>query len=138
VLLVEDDHLQAKDLRLVLESDLNAEVQTMSTEYDFVRGFQAIVDNPPDFAILDRMLRWSSPSRDMQEPPVDSQDPEGAGVRCALRLRQEPRTAEMTHVILYSVLGDDGDTQGFDTVVKEGEFENLIARIVQVQSSKND
>ena len=100
----------------------------MSTEAEFVSAFEALAADPPDFAILDRMLRWASPSRDMVAPPEDSRDPEAAGVRCALRLRDDVRTRG-THVILYSVLGDDGDTRGFDTVVKEGEFENLTAKI---------
>ena len=128
ILLVEDDHLQANELRQSLESDLGAEVQTMSTESEFVNGFESLAANPPDFAILDRMLRWASPSRDMPEPPKDSREPEEAGLRCALRLRADSRTSKI-HVILYSVLGDDGDTRQFDSIVKEGDFDNLIERM---------
>ena len=128
ILLVEDDHLQANDLEKTLEAEFGAEVQTFSTEHEFVRQFWTIAENPPDVAILDRMLRWASPSRDMLAPPEDARDPEQAGVRCAERMAEDERTRPVP-VILYSVLGDDGDTHGIDCVVKEGVFENLIAWI---------
>ena len=128
ILLVEDDHLQTKDLRLALERELKAEVRALSTESAFRLELETIAANPPDFAILDRMLRWANPARDMPSPPDDSRDPGEAGVRCGRILRSDPRT-EKVRILLYSVLGDEGDTGGFDCVVKETEFQNLIGRI---------
>jgi hypothetical protein len=47
VLLLEDDHLQRKDVQQALEKGLEAEVETKTTESEFHRDFEKIASNPP-------------------------------------------------------------------------------------------
>jgi len=102
VLLVEDDHVQRNYVRQALADGLKADVDTKTCEWEFQRDFDLLALNPPDVAVLDIMLRWASPSKDVAEPPKDS-TPYHAGLRCAKRLKGDPRT-QGVKVILYSVL----------------------------------
>src|SRR5258707_9957438 len=93
VLLVEDDHIQPANVRQAIESAIEAEVETKSTEWEFQRDFEAIASNPPQIAVLDIMLRWANPARDMPPAPAEvTSNPEHAGLRCASRLLDDQRT----------------------------------------------
>src|SRR5208283_1575579 len=102
VLLVEDDHVQRNYVRQALEDGLRASVETKTCEWEFRRDFEVVASCPPDAAVLDVMLRWASPSSERAEPPEES-TPYHAGLRCARRLKEDPRT-ESVKVVLYSVL----------------------------------
>ena len=130
LLLLEDDYLQRTDIRKTLEERFDVEVNAKSTESEFVRDFEQIATNPPHAAILDVMVRWTNPSRDAGPEPENAIHPEIAGLRCAERLRNDPRT-QRVNVILYSVLGpedreDAPIPDGVVSVVKESDFENLF------------
>ena len=137
VLLLEDDHLQRKDVQQALEKGLGAAVETKTTESEFRRDFEEIASNPPDVAVLDVMVRWANPSRDMPAAPQEVTDnPEKAGIRCARELRDDART-KAVKVILYSVLGNEdmGDEPLPDDVigvVKETDFANLLEKVKEI------
>jgi hypothetical protein len=88
-------------------------------------------------AVLDVMLRWANPSRDMPAAPEEVTDnPQRAGIRCAQQLRDDART-KAVKVILYSVLGkeDMGDAPLPDyviSVVKETDCENLLEKLKEI------
>jgi CheY-like chemotaxis protein len=129
VLLVEDDHVQRNYVRQALADGLKADVDTKTCEWEFQRDFDLLALNPPDVAVLDIMLRWASPSKDVAEPPKDS-TPYHAGLRCAKRLKGDPRT-QGVKVILYSVLPkedipDVALPEGAIFIVKEPDCQNLI------------
>ena len=127
ILVFEDDHLQAGELRRVLEQKLSAQIETIGSEHDFRAQFEQIAANPPDLASLDRMVLWAIPDKDMPIPPEEAHNPEQAGVRCAELLQLDNRTASVK-VILYSVLGDE-DVAGVQGVVKQGDMDNLLDQI---------
>jgi CheY-like chemotaxis protein len=141
VLLLEDDYLQSKYARQALEEEFKAEVEveTMSTESEFHRKFEAIAQNPPAVAVVDIMLRWATPSRDMPSPPEYASPPERAGLRCAQRLRDDERTRDVK-LILYSVLdseyfGDASRPAEAISLVKDIHFEELIEKIREAMSN---
>ena len=131
ILVFEDDHLQARDLRNELEGEFGADVRLISTEYEFRRALPEILNDSPDVVVLDRVVRWANPARDMPSPPQPDWDPEQAGLRCA-ELIEANREGRTIAILLFSVIGDDGDVGGFECITKESEFDNLISRIQQI------
>ena len=131
ILVVEDDHLQARDLRHELETELAAEVRVISTEHEFRQALPGLAKEPPDVAIFDRMVRWANPARDMPSTPQAEWDPEQAGLRCA-ELIEANRNGRKIAILLFSVIGDDGDGGGFECITKESDFDNLITRIREI------
>ena len=115
------------------------EVQTKSTESEFDRDFAEIASNPPEIAVLDVMLRWADPSRSMPVAPEDvTRNPQNAGLRCAKRLIEGPRTRDVK-VILYSVLGREDFgvlPDGVFCLVKELDFQNLIDTVAEISALK--
>jgi DNA-binding NarL/FixJ family response regulator len=109
ILLLEDDHLQAEQV----ESDLRGEfprsqltIELIKTEYEFRNRLKTILLRQPDVIILDIMVRWHNPVRNIPNPPeeVIREKHFRAGLRC-LRLLAE--IAPAIPVILYSVLDID-------------------------------
>lgn len=136
ILLVEDDHLQSSGVRRALEASVGANVETKSTESEFQSDFDAIAANPPQVVVMDAMLRWANPSPSMPSAPEHVlRNPEGAGLRCARRLRQDPRTKGVK-VILYSVLAEEdfGGTLPSDVIplIKENDWQNLIDKVTEI------
>ena len=131
ILLVEDDHFQRKDVRIALEGGLKADVRTVSTEFEFLDQFDMIACNPPDIAVVDRMLRWANAAPDMPPPPEGLR--EDAGLRCVQKLRRDARTNKVK-IVLYSVLGDEesGAYADYPQVVKEPDCQSLIDKIKEM------
>jgi DNA-binding NarL/FixJ family response regulator len=131
VLLLEDDYLQRQAARQVLERALDVEVLTQTTESEFRRDFETIAADPPRAAVLDLMVRWANPARDMPPAPDDVRgNPQKAGLRCSQRLREDPRTSGVK-IILYSVLPKEeigADELSGDEIclVKEPDWQNLV------------
>lgn len=106
LLIVEDDTYQARWALSSLSGELaGVTVQTISTEYTFRSEFEKIAAECPQVVIIDIMLRWTEPTRDMVLPPPEIRR-EGAmkaGLRCAKMLTQDQRT-KGCFILLYSVL----------------------------------
>jgi DNA-binding NarL/FixJ family response regulator len=89
ILVIEDDRIQADELRTRLEQNPGVRVHLISTELEFRKH----IDDPETagyaLAVVDMMLRWTDPAKDMEMP-----DPEtlkdgfySAGLRCCRKLR---------------------------------------------------
>jgi CheY-like chemotaxis protein len=135
ILLVEDDHIQRSDICAAIEQAVQGTVSTLCCEWDFQTKFEEIASNPPDLVVMDVMLRWQAPSRNL-EPPPSGHPPESAGLRCAARLRSDART-QSVKVILYSVfppesIADLAVPGRVLWVVKELDLQNLFDAINRI------
>jgi CheY-like chemotaxis protein len=106
VLLVEDDHPQAKSIAEALRRSFHdVEVRHICTESQFMEQFASIRQEPPDVVLLDVMLRWADPAPSTPEPPDEIR--KGgfyrAGLRCLGKLCNTKETHEIP-VIVYTVL----------------------------------
>ncbi len=106
VLVVEDDKAQYEFIEDVLRNTKPvSRVERFSTEREFYERFEELAADRPDVILMDIMLRWDNPARDMKEPPEEVAR-EGfyrAGLRCERMLAGDERTSGI-RVIIYSVL----------------------------------
>ncbi|HEX7957628.1 MAG TPA: hypothetical protein VF508_11830 [Pyrinomonadaceae bacterium] len=106
VLIVEDDKAQYEFIHQTLQSMKNvSRVERFSTEREFAEKFERLAADRPDVILMDIMLRWDNPARDMEDPPKEVAR-EGfyrAGLRCERMLAGDERTRGI-RVIIYSVL----------------------------------
>jgi CheY-like chemotaxis protein len=106
ILVVEDDDIQEKSIMAQLRKEFRGnKVEAISTEHQFRAELPRIADRPPDVVVMDVMLRWTDPSRNM--PPRDEdvrrEGPNRAGFRCKKLLASRESTRNIP-VILYTVL----------------------------------
>jgi hypothetical protein len=106
VLIVEDDYLQAENLRSWLsEVWPRISIRTIQTELEFRTNIATLSADPPSIVIMDCMLRWCDPGPSIPQQPNEIQR-EGfysAGLRC-IDLLQETANLHHVPVILYTVL----------------------------------
>ncbi|HRI45647.1 MAG TPA: hypothetical protein PL089_13870 [Ignavibacteria bacterium] len=105
ILIIEDDHLQSKLLIKQLNHEFkDCTIELLETESDFIKKFPMIEKNPPDLILIDIMLRFQNPSRDMIKViPSDRKGFYRAGIRCKQDLNQSEQTKSIP-IILYTVL----------------------------------
>src|SRR5690242_8194456 len=106
LLLVEDDPLQSEEFQEALvEAFPNAVVDSVTSECEFYKLLDQMELEPYDLIIMDVMLRWADPGRNIPEPPAEVLREEyyRAGFRCVSRLA-ERRKLKNTNVILFTVL----------------------------------
>ena len=140
MLLVEDDHLQARWIKEgLLRSFPGATIEVISTELGFRSKLQEMTEQVPDVFIMDVMLRWTDPTPDLKPPPEEVRK-EGffrAGLRCARLLAEQPSTRHRP-VILYSVLersdiaSDLKDEPNVHHLRKDSTLEPLVRRIQEL------
>jgi DNA-binding response OmpR family regulator len=106
VLLIEDDHLQSEWLAGNLELAFGkVRFERIPTEQEFYSRIPELISDPPDIIIIDVMLRWADPSRNMSPPPQKVKN--GGYYRAGLRCQEELARLEETRnipVVLYTVL----------------------------------
>ncbi len=138
ILLVEDDHLQAEEIRHALSEVIpDTTFERVDSEY----GFRCLVDDinapPPDVVIMDVMLRWTHPSAEMPEQPEDvaAEKHYRAGFRC-LKYLGEKRPAWRINVILFTVLEHFDIQNDLETLPanvtylrKEGNYDPFIRKV---------
>jgi CheY-like chemotaxis protein len=103
ILIVEDDEPQFNLVKSGLErikGFSDARIERIATELDFQNEFHKIIENKPDVIIMDVMLCWTHPARDMPPEPGDM---DRAGIRCEKMLANNEETKNIP-VILYTVL----------------------------------
>ena len=87
ILIIEDDQIQADDLKYRLEQ-LGLPVDQISTEAQFRKRLGQADIKSFGLAIVDMMLRWTDPAPEMEPEPADVIE-EGAytaGLRCCRSL----------------------------------------------------
>jgi CheY-like chemotaxis protein len=146
ILLVEDDHFQAEQIRSALEESFSKlSFEKVDSEHEFYSKLGDIERNPPDVIIMDVMLRWTHPSRDMPDPPEEvlAEKHYRAGFRCLKRLAEREATKRIG-VILYTVLesGDiDKDLKTLPSNViylrKEANYEPFIRGVRRFTSHRH-
>jgi CheY-like chemotaxis protein len=90
ILVIEDDSLQAQDLKELLDKAGFTVGRVISTELEFRRQLADLSANEYLAAIVDMMLRWTDPAPDMEMPDPETMR-EGfyvAGLRCCRRLKE--------------------------------------------------
>lgn len=106
VLIVEDDKAQYEFIDKTLKNMKDvSRVERFSTEREFYDRFEELAADKPDVILMDIMLRWDNPARQMEQPPekVIREGFYRAGLRCEKMLADDERTANI-RVIIYSVL----------------------------------
>lgn len=142
ILAVEDDYLYVEWLRDIIEANIGASLDVISTELGFRTRFADLAAKPPDIILMDIMLRWTDPSPDMVRPPAGLGTFHRAGLRCLHLLRGDQQTRNIP-VILYSVLeesdiAEDLKELGLTTlhVVKSIHPETLLDQINSALASR--
>ena len=141
VVLVEDDHLQARWVTETLERAFShVKVVPVRTEAEFYSIIDGLGSKPPNVIIMDVMLRWTDPAPDMTIPPenVRREGFRRAGLRCVEKLLERDATKHIP-VILFTVrsygdLESPPDVENVLYVSKESEPEELINRIRTILS----
>jgi len=138
ILVVEDEYLMRDWICGHLRQAFgNATIDEIPTELDFQKKFEEIAADIPDIVIMDMLLAWTSPRRDLEEPPerVRREGIFTAGLRCKELLDQHDKTRSIP-VLFYTVLsGDDlsahlgGQIKGLTYLQKDSNPEVLIDRI---------
>lgn len=136
ILLLEDDHLQAKWLQDALQDKLNElrpAVETVRTEREFQSRLDELVRWDPTVVLLDAIVRWTDPSPDLMAPPDGYNGPGRAGVRCAKLFAE---ASPHTPIILYTILErEDLEEElvslprGVQHLRKEADLSPLLDRI---------
>ncbi len=133
IVLIEDDHFQIEWLREELQRELNAEVNVLTDEADFVSSIGRLAENPPDVFVVDIMMPWNNTdnleaNRELTAVPPGRSDERRAGIRIRDDLKSNPILGSAT-VILYSVLDATDLPQGTHYVPKESSIEPLASAI---------
>jgi CheY-like chemotaxis protein len=122
VLLVEDDHLEARRVNSALRDAFpSCDVELIRNEHSFRERFEATVALRPDVVVMDLMLRWSDPSPTIPALPEEVRAGGNlkAGARCCRMLVSDPRTKHIP-IIIYSAADQrtlDSATEGLPETV---------------------
>jgi len=110
-LLVEDNITFGEELTEKLKQRRSfSNLEWCLTESDFVDKFDKIKIDPPSVFVIDVMLQWDVPRREGIRPrPPEARNMYKAGIRCAQRLLDEPKTSGLP-IILYTLV-DQPDLQ---------------------------
>jgi CheY-like chemotaxis protein len=118
ILLVEDDWIQEESIRDEIHVAFpGSTVESFCTELEFRENLERLRAEPPDLIILDMMIRWTDPSPELDESPVQF-DPHLAGLRCKQLLNEFCKDVPIVfHTIL--TIEDVNKEQGFGNEKKE-------------------
>jgi CheY-like chemotaxis protein len=105
VVLVEDDYLEAGQIRDVLnEQYARVDLVEYATELDFVAALPTLGENPPDLVIMDVMLPRQRASTNVVAPPEERRgEPLRSGIRLLAKLQQSAKLRGVP-VIIHSAL----------------------------------
>ncbi len=141
ILIIEDDAPYGDDLCNSFEARMpDAEILWLTSERDFVEQLDEIEKQPHDVALIDVMLRWDVPRRDLKAP--ETVDIYKAGIRCMQKLKGNPKTADMP-IILYSIVAATDVTQLLPTtpegvvyMQKTSDFSKVMSLVRDVTSGR--
>lgn len=140
ILILEDDHEQHMWLKDKLgEYFPEASFQIITSELKFREHLDALAADPPNVAVFDMMVRWTTPAPDMILPPPDIREAGffEAGLRCQRLLHDREETLHVP-VIFYTILGKESvspdlqrvsDRDGIMILQKAAEVKSLVGAI---------
>lgn len=137
IVIVEDDPLQMEWVDGEIKKSFpNSVIERINTEYEFESRLSDFVKNPPNIFVIDMLLRWTNPSRNMPPQPeeVEKDGFFRAGLRCAQKLVKRDNTKNVP-IIIYTVLEKDDialdlkKIQSARYLRKDGGAEKLIKEI---------
>lgn len=144
IVAVEDDYLQADWLKETLEQEFSGcRVEVVPTESEFRKRIGGWEANPPDLFIIDILLAWALPSREIPEPPADVAEGgfQRAGLRCQVLLAASEELKTVP-VLFYTVL-DRADVErelvrwpGDVGFVKKGDSKEKLIELVKQKTAK--
>jgi CheY-like chemotaxis protein len=111
ILIVEDDPIQFEFIQegfLQDKKHFEFKIERIATECEFRSSFEQIAHDRFDVIIMDIMLRWTDPSRNMTMPSekIEKEGFYRAGFRCIEMLKQDSRT-KLIPILVYSVLDSE-------------------------------
>jgi CheY-like chemotaxis protein len=137
ILIVEDDYMDVESLQSGLRDKLDATVDVISTESEFCAKFDQVAGDPPDFVVLDVMLRWTDPTPDLNVEDIPAEVRRDgfylAGVRCHTKLQSDPRTKNIP-VAFYTTLERNEFGLSVVHITKEEEIDALV-RVIRSKLS---
>jgi len=140
IVVVEDDHQDATWIRDELHASLNANVQMVSCERDFVAMLPALGQKRPDLIIFDVMLRWATSSEELEREVEQGKVPkdvveEGfirAGFRCAARLKSRDDTKDIPYLVYTGLQVNNFSEEVIDiadVITKSEDIKPLITAV---------
>ena len=144
IVVVEDDYLQAAWLKETLEREFaECTVELAPTESHFREQIGRWETNRPDLFIIDVLLAWALPSRQIPEPPpeVDEGGFQRAGLRCQALLA-ENEVLRRVPVVFYTVLDRDvleselPRWPGGVSFLKKGDSKDKLLELVRQKTAK--
>jgi CheY-like chemotaxis protein len=132
IIIVEDDNRDATWIGDALRAGLNARVEVIACERDFIERLGTLAADKPDLIILDVMLRWATSSEDLEREVEAGKVPEKviketflrAGLRCIERLKESDGTRDIPYVIY--------------TGLQENNFAEEVIHISEVITKTDD
>jgi len=141
IVVVENDHEDAALIGDALRADLNARVEVIPCERDFVIQLPELGRSKPDIIIFDVMLPWAPASEDLEREveqgrvPKEVMEPGAfmrAGIRCVTRLKARGDTRDIPYLI-YTGLKTNNFTEEVihlgDIITKSEEMRPLIVAV---------
>ena len=105
IVVVEDYYpLQGEIIRSLKAPFSNAQVEGISTEWEFTRRFDEIAASAPTLIVLDLRLRWRD--TDDTDAPAPAGSPDGAGLRLLERRAAHPSLRQVPIIIKSAFLTD--------------------------------
>ena len=125
IILIEDNNFKVDNIKYFLKENFeNAEFEVYETEFEFVDRIDSIAANPPDLFIIDLMLIWDIPSKNIKKPD-DYMDNYTtlfeAGFRCKDLIKTKLSLANIP-IIILTVLEKKGLGERVDYLGNNVEF----------------
>jgi hypothetical protein len=133
VLIIEDDSIQARRLEELIQRYYpGVAVDKISTELEFHRRLPEMTNSEYNVALVDMMLRWTDPSREMEKPPSEIVE-EGyfvGGLRCRRKLLEKNIPS-----IIFTIHNAESFSQlqekGIEFLQKGPSYEPVLRKLIQ-------
>lgn len=140
IVVVEDDHQDATWIRDELHASLNANVEVIACERDFVDVLPALGQKKPDIIIFDVMLRWATSSEELEREVEQGKVPKNvieegfirAGLRCVVRLKSRDDTKDIPYLVYTGLQTNHFSEEVIhvaDIITKSNDIEPLIMAV---------
>ena len=140
IVVVEDDHQDATWIRDELCANLNANVEVIPCERDFVDALPALGQKKPDIIIFDVMLRWATSSEELERDVEQQRVPQDvikdgfirAGLRCVARLKSRDDTKDIPYLVYTGLKTNHFSEEVIhvaDIITKSDDIKPLITAV---------